>query len=56
MDPDGTGKVDYEAFNEYRSEIELPPQFEHIKNNKKIFQAMDHSKDDLISLVEWLNI
>jgi len=56
LDPEGTGKVNEEAFKAHRHEIELPAEYENVKNVKKLFGMMDKSKDDVISLYEWLNI
>jgi Ca2+-binding EF-hand superfamily protein len=50
MDPNRTNAVTEEQFNEHIHEIEIPPQFADIKNNKKIFQMMDKGGDGSISL------
>ena len=41
---------------ELRHELNLPPEFEAIKNPRKLFSMVDRSKDDSISLYEWLNL
>lgn len=56
LDPEGTGKVNEDAFKAHRHEIELPAEYEHVKNVKKLFAMMDKSKDEVITLYEWLNI